>query len=164
MIFITCGTLLIPFDRLIHACTTLFTDPNEKIVIQSGVTKVPYHPHFIVKNFIPNDQMVKYIQQARIIITAAGEGTVFQIIEYGKVKPILFPRLRKYHEHIDDHQRKTAEYFRQKELAYIAENEAQLQTYLKHTELLKKKHPLKLKVNQNIIDELIAFTENVKSL
>src|SRR5678809_1427076 len=43
------------------------------------------------------------IQSADILICHAGNGTLMHALRHGKV-PVVMPRMRKYAEHIDDHQ------------------------------------------------------------
>ncbi len=61
-------------------------------------------------DMIPDDDFKKMIDEADLIITHAGTGTVTSSIKKGK-KVIIFPRMAKYDEHYDDHQLELAELF-----------------------------------------------------
>ena len=54
-------------------------------------------------DFIPLDEMDKYIDEADLVITHGGVGTIFSALKKNK-KVIAIPRLEKYGEHINDHQ------------------------------------------------------------
>ena len=41
--------------------------------------------------------------QAEIVVTHGGTGSIMLILYHGKI-PLVMPRQKKYHEHVDDHQ------------------------------------------------------------
>ena len=57
----------------------------------------------VIFSFIPNDEMEKLYQQASLIVTHAGAGSILQGVKNHK-KIIAVPRLKKYQEHVNDHQ------------------------------------------------------------
>jgi UDP-N-acetylglucosamine transferase subunit ALG13 len=104
MIFVTVGTDHHPFDRLIREVDLLKKNKRieDEIFIQTGASL--YRPKFCsYSKFIPFNEIVERMKQAKIIITHGGPGTIMLALYYNKV-PIAFPRKKKYGEVVDDHQ------------------------------------------------------------
>ena len=84
------------------------TGSNEKIIIQYGNTKYDYDLFKSFKNikcfdFLSPEDFDKYMNEAQIVITHAGVGTIINGLNHKK-KLIVVPRLKKYKEHVNDHQ------------------------------------------------------------
>lgn len=104
MIFVTVGTHEQPFDRLLKYIDEMVRDGKikEKVIIQKGYTD--YNPSYCESyKLMEYDEMKKYIENARIIITHGGPASFIAPISIGKV-PIVVPRQKKYNEHVNDHQ------------------------------------------------------------
>lgn len=104
MIFITLGTQDKHFDRLLNAVYKLETD--EKIVAQIGSTEFKSskpEEKFEIHKFLSNEEFEKYMDEARVVITHAGVGTIIYGLKKHK-KMIVAARLKKYGEHVNDHQ------------------------------------------------------------
>lgn len=104
MIFITVGTHEQPFNRLIEYMDKLKISGkiDEEVIAQIGFsTYIPRH--CIWERMLPYDQMEKNIAEARIIITHGGPASFIMPLRIGKI-PIVVPRMRKYNEHVNDHQ------------------------------------------------------------
>jgi UDP-N-acetylglucosamine transferase subunit ALG13 len=94
------GTHEQPFNRLLQAVDVLPT--SEERIVQTGHST--YQPqHATCLDFMPFDRVKELMQQARVVITHAGTGTVMLALSLGKV-PVVAPRLAKFGEHVDDHQ------------------------------------------------------------
>jgi len=94
------GTHEQPFNRLVQVVDTLETD--EQRIIQYGYSS--YTPASSKGyDFLPFDDVKRYIQDADIVITHSGTGSVMLALSLGKL-PIVAPRYKKYGEHIDNHQ------------------------------------------------------------
>ena len=90
--------LLIMVDEL---CDEGVISGNE-IIAQIGNTD--YKPrNYKSFSLIGRDDFQHYMEQSELIITHAGTGSVIPPLKLGK-KVIVFPRLQKYKEHLDDHQ------------------------------------------------------------
>ena len=100
MLFVTLGTQDKSFKRLIDYFENLDTD--EEIIVQSGLTNYISNKLKIEK-FFSNEGLEKNIQDARIVITHGGVGTIINALNHHKVV-IACARLAKYHEHHNDHQ------------------------------------------------------------
>ena len=105
MILVLCGTQKQSFSRMIKAVETL-ADDNE-IIVQAGHSQ--YHCEKMeIFDFIAPDKLKRLYEKTDFIITHAGAGSMFQAIE-SKKKIIAVPRMKKYGEHVDDHQLQLAE-------------------------------------------------------
>lgn len=100
MIFVSVGTHEAPFDRLLRAVDELQLD--EQIVVQHGPSRVRSE-RAVEAEYLSFDEVVGYIREARAVITHAGVGSVMIALANGK-RPIVMPRLRRFGEHVDDHQ------------------------------------------------------------
>jgi UDP-N-acetylglucosamine transferase subunit ALG13 len=80
---------------------------DEEVIMQIGATDyTPAHARYF--RYIDDDAMVEFIQQARLVISHAGAGTLLTLSSVGR-SAILVPRLKQYGEAIDDHQLELAE-------------------------------------------------------
>jgi len=104
MIFVTVGTDQHPFNRLIKKVDSLQEKGmlDEDIFIQTGYSD--YKPQFCQHaEFLPFEQMLEKIREARIVITHGGPGSIMPVIYTGNV-PIVVTRRKNYGEVVDDHQ------------------------------------------------------------
>lgn len=104
MIFVTVGTHEQPFNRLIKAIDELKRDGviTEEVIIQTGFST--YEPKYCQwSKLIPYQQMIKNVEDARIVITHGGPASFVMPLQIGKT-PIVVPRQKKYDEHVNDHQ------------------------------------------------------------
>ena len=104
MIFVTVGTQDRPFTRLIKAVdeAVKLGRIKDEVIVQAGASE--YKSEYIkVLNYVPFEEFNKYINNADIIITHGGVGSILSAIKLGK-KVIAVPRLKKYEEHINNHQ------------------------------------------------------------
>ncbi len=106
MIFITVGTHEFSFKRLVQAGDDLAARIQERITIQRGHT--PYLPSFAESfEWATGREIEAWMQEARVVITHAGAGSILQALKLGKPL-IIVPRLKKYNESYNDHQRQLA--------------------------------------------------------
>lgn len=102
MIFVTVGNSNIGFERLIKAMDTLTPKLPYEVIMQIGSSSyIPINAKWF--RYSDYETMLEYFKNAKVIITHAGAGTILDILMLGK-KPIVVPRLKKFGEHIDDHQ------------------------------------------------------------
>lgn len=104
MIFVTVGTHEQPFNRLVKAVDELKRDGiiTEDIIIQTGFST--YEPKYCKWNkLISYQQMVKNVEDARIVITHGGPASFIMPLQIGKT-PIVVPRQYQFNEHINNHQ------------------------------------------------------------
>lgn len=129
MIFVSTGTLHLPFDRMLTMVSHLRETCclSEPIIIQTGTShiQVPQATHI---PFMTNPNMVNYISQARVVISAAGPATIFQIIQHNANIPLVIPRLKHYGEHVSDHQLHFGNYLSDRKIISLIHDEAELFT------------------------------------
>lgn len=104
MIFVTVGTHEQPFNRLVKAIDKLKKDGviTEDVIMQTGYST--YEPKYCKwDKLIPYDEMVKNVENARIVITHGGPASFIMPLQIGKT-PIVVPRQKKFDEHVNDHQ------------------------------------------------------------
>ena len=104
MIFVTVGTHEQPFNRLVQEIDNLKRDGiiTEDVIMQTGYST--YEPKYCKwDKLIPYKQMVKNVEDARIVITHGGPTSFIMPLQIGKT-PIVVPRQHKFDEHINDHQ------------------------------------------------------------
>lgn len=104
MIFVTVGTHEQPFDRLLKAIDDLKRDGiiTEEVIVQSGYsTYVPKYCKW--EKLIPYKDMIKNVENARIVITHGGPASFIMPLQIGKI-PVVVPRQRKFNEHVNNHQ------------------------------------------------------------
>ena len=108
MILVTLGTQKQKFYRLLDAIEKLNTD--EEIIVQAGGSADYKSDKMKIFDFISYDEMQKYIDEADLIITHGGTGSIIMPLQKNK-KVIACPRLAKYEEHINDHQKEIVDVF-----------------------------------------------------
>ena len=104
MIFVTVGTHEQPFDRLIKFVDELVKEKviNENVFIQTGFSN--YVPQYCEwSKFLSHKEMNEYMEKSKIVITHGGPSTFMKALSLGK-KTIVVPRLKKYNEHVNNHQ------------------------------------------------------------
>ena len=104
MIFVTVGTHEQPFNRLVKAIDKLKKDGviTEDVIMQTGYST--YEPKYCKwDKLIPYDEMVKNVENARIVITHGGPASFIMPLQIGKT-PIVVPRQKKFNEHVNNHQ------------------------------------------------------------
>lgn len=104
MIFVTVGTHEQPFNRLVQKIDELKKTGviTEDVVMQTGFST--YEPQYCKwQKLLPYQDMGKYVEQARIVITHGGPSSFMMPLQIGKI-PIVVPRQSKFNEHVNDHQ------------------------------------------------------------
>ncbi len=104
MIFVTVGTHEQPFDRLVEYIDRMAAsgEITEEVIIQTGYSE--YEPaHCTWQKLYPYQDMIRLIDEARIVITHGGPSSFIMPLQVGKT-PIVVPRQFRYDEHVNDHQ------------------------------------------------------------
>ena len=111
MIFVTVGTQKFQFDRLICTvdnCIKLGTIERDVFAQIGNSEYIPQN--FEYARYLSTEQYNMYLEKCDIIISHSGVATIVKGIRSGK-KVIVVPRLKKYGEHVDDHQKQIADTF-----------------------------------------------------
>lgn len=117
MIFVTVGMHSQGFDRLIFSVDSLAEKFEEEFFIQIGNSKyVPRNAEYCA--FLNQSDYYVLLEKAKIVITHGGAASITQALSCGK-KVIIVPRLRRFSEHIDDHQLEISHFFLKKGLVKV---------------------------------------------
>jgi beta-1,4-N-acetylglucosaminyltransferase len=113
MIFLTVGTYPLPFDRLVKAIDDAIMNGliEEEVFAQIGLCNYkPQNMEYV--KMLQKEAFDSYLQKASTIISHAGIGSIAMALDQGK--PLLaMPRLKRFKEHVNDHQLATAQKFEQ---------------------------------------------------
>jgi len=105
MILVMLGTQNNDFHRLLDEIEKNIENGNinEEVIVQAGFTK--YNSDKMKIFDLTSKENLEYlIKKADLIITHAGVGSIEMSLEQNK-KVIAVPRLKKYKEHVNDHQK-----------------------------------------------------------
>lgn len=126
MIFISVGTQKFQFNRLLKDIDELIDSGyiKEDVFAQIG------HSNYLPKNydytkFLNHHDFHELINNCSIYITHGGVGSIQNGLRLNKTI-IVFPRLSKFGEHVDDHQIEIAQKFTEMGFVLHAENKDQL--------------------------------------
>lgn len=104
MILVLLGTQNNSFHRLLEEIEKNIIDGTiaEDVVVQSGYTKFASVNMKII-DLMPSEELEKYQNEANLIITHGGVGSIISSLKKGK-KVIAVPRHHEYGEHVNNHQ------------------------------------------------------------
>ena len=157
MILVTLGTQDKPFTRLLEEVEKLIKNKviNEKVIVQAGHTKYT-SKYMEIFDYLPKDELEKLIDEASILITHAGVGTIFDALKRDK-KIIAVPRLKEYGEHTNNHQLEIVKEFEREKFIIPLYEISDLKIKLKNIDKFK---PSKYKSNnKNMIDLLSKYID-----
>lgn len=161
MIFVIIGSRMFQFDRLLKEIDMLVEKGviKETLFAQTGSSM--YAPrNFEYSNFLNHDKFNDYINKSDIIITHAGVGSIITSLKAGK-KVIAVARLKRYDEHIDDHQLEIVRKFSEMGMIIGLEDVSQLENAMKNLNSIKTK-PYEANTSRiiNIIEDFINPMNN----
>ena len=147
MILVLLGTQANSFTRLLDEIQKAIDNKviTERVVVQAGFTKYSSKDMEIL-DLIPEEELAKLIEEARLVITHGGVGSILGAIGKNK-KVIAIPRLKEYKEHVNNHQIQIVENFDK-------------QCYIKGVFDINKLSETIEKINEFIPNKFISNTEN----
>ena len=161
MIFVTLGTQRFQFDRILKELDKLIEEGKIKASeLEVQCVYSEYEPkHFKTFKLKPQDEIDKITDEADVIITHSGTGSIINSLKKQK-KIIIIPRIKEYGEHVDSHQLELAEVFNQKYKIPVVKDMKNLYETIKNIDKYK---PQKWEENnaglinaiENNIDELL---------
>lgn len=105
MIFVTLGSQKFQFNRLLIEIDRLIDDGIIKEPVYAQVGYSDYKPiHYEYKAFLTREEFSSWMDKADVVITHGGTGAIIGAVKKGK-RVIAVPRMKKYGEHVDDHQK-----------------------------------------------------------
>ena len=104
MILVLLGTQNNSFHRLLEEIEKNIKDGTikEEVIVQAGYTKFQSDKMRII-DLISKEQLEQFQDEADLIITHGGVGSIISSVERGK-KVIAVPRMHEYGEHVNNHQ------------------------------------------------------------
>lgn len=155
MIFVSLGTQDKPFYRILEKLENSRVD--EEIIVQAGFTKFESKRMKIYEYVGPED-FNRYISEASIIISHGGVGTIMKALDLNKVV-IACPRLAKYKEHQNDHQKQIVDNFASAGYILSFNEDDDVDEIIAEARSFKPKH---FKSNQTIfLDKLANYLESI---
>lgn len=158
MILVLLGTQHNGFERLLNAIQSNIDKGviNEEVKVQAGFTKFESKDMEIF-NLIDKSKLLELQDQADLIITHGGVGSIVSSLKKGK-KVIVVPRLKKYGEHVNNHQIQIARRFAQEGYVKYVLNMKHLEKALKK---IKEFEPRKYESEEsNVIAIIEKYIDN----
>ena len=114
MILVLLGTQNNSFHRLLEEIEKNIKDGTikEEVIVQAGYTKFESDKMKII-DLMSKEQLEQFQDEADLIITHGGVGSIISSIEKGK-KVIAVPRMHEYGEHVNNHQKEIVKDFNDK--------------------------------------------------
>ena len=131
--FITLGNALQKFERffdLILECDDLLPRPVIAQIGHNDCKKLP--PDWNILTFVSMDDFQQHINDASVVLVHGGAGSIINCLEANK-KPIVLSRLKKFKEHLDDHQSEFVKAMADKGFIYPVENIVEIKEVLLKT-------------------------------
>ena len=153
------GTQNNSFHRLLEEIDRLIENKviNEEVIVQKGYTKYE-SKNMKTIDFISRDELENLEKQASYIITHGGVGSIVSSLEKGK-KVIAVPRLHKYSEHVNDHQKEIIKKFNENKNIIGIQSVEELEDAVKRVSEFK---PNQFKGNnQKMLKIIECFIENI---
>lgn len=155
MILLTLGTCPHDFKRLVKIIDELV---EEKVIKEDIFGQIGYSSYiprnFEYKNLIPKEEFTQMFESCNFVISHAGMGSIKMAIDSNK-KLIAFPRMKKFKEHVNNHQIDTANRFESMNHILSAHDKLSLCTALnkieKFTPEIRKANP------ENIAEHIDKF-------
>ena len=158
MILVLLGTQNNSFVRLLDAIQYNIDKKviRDKVVVQAGFTKFESKDMEIF-NLIDKERLSELQDEADLIITHGGVGSIISSLKKGK-KVIVVPRLKKYGEHVNNHQLQIARRFGEDGYVKYVMN---LKNLAKTISQIDKFEPKKYEtVDSNVVSIVEDFIDN----
>lgn len=124
MILVTVGSHTQGFRRLVEEMDKIAPELGEPVLMQTGFTRyTPRNTKYF--KFVDEASMDKLLSEASIVVAHGGAASLMKALFLGK-PTVAVPRLRKFREHIDDHQLELAQALAEKGKVIVVEDIADL--------------------------------------
>mgnify|MGYP004537269415 FL=1 len=158
MILVLLGTQNNSFHRLLEEVEKNIEDKTikEEVIVQAGYTKYESNKMKIM-DLMSKEQLSKFQDEASLIITHGGVGSIVSSIEKSK-KVIAVPRKHEYGEHVNNHQIQIVKDFNDKGYIIGIENVEDLKGAIIKSKIFE---PVKYQPNnQKMLKIIENFIEN----
>lgn len=159
MILVTLGTQDKAFERLLKAIDKQVELGNikDKVIVQAGFTKYE-SDNMEVFDLISMKKFDELMDEASLVITHGGVGSILGALRKDK-KVIAIPRLSKYKEHTNDHQKQIVEEFVKRGYILTCKNLSKINETIKES---KKFKPTKYESSNNqMINTITNFIDKI---
>lgn len=135
MIFVVLGTQKFQMNRLLKEIDALVVSKQIEEEVFAQIGNSDYLPqNYGYERFLSPNVFAEKIAECRILIAHSGVGTIMAGIKLKK-PTIVYPRLEKYGEHVDDHQCEIAEAFSQQNYVLYCREQDSLVDLIQKCEL-----------------------------
>lgn len=159
MILVTLGTQDKKFYRLIKEIDKLLEEKKikEEVIVQAGCSDSYKSERMKIFNLIPIDEFDELLKKCNLLITHGGVGSILNGLKNNK-KIIAVPRMKKFKEHVNDHQLQIVRNFSDEGYILKVENINTLYDVIKFS---KKFKPKKYEENnENFVKNLSKEIDN----
>jgi UDP-N-acetylglucosamine transferase subunit ALG13 len=125
-VFITVGTSLDPFDRLLRMIDDLIAEGKIPGPALAQIGACKYRPaHYATVPFLPAPELEAYIRRAPVVICHGGAGSIGMCLQAGR-RPVVVPRRVAHGEIVNDHQLELCRRMQAEGRIWLAEDPASL--------------------------------------
>jgi beta-1,4-N-acetylglucosaminyltransferase len=130
LIFVTVGNHNQGFDRLIKKMDEIAGITDEQVIMQIGYTTYkPVNAEYF--SFLESfEEILRLNREARVVVSHAGAGSIVTALKE-KTPVIVVPRLKRYDEHMNDHQLEIAKAMSENKNVTVIYDVEDLDDYLK---------------------------------
>lgn len=156
MILVLLGTQNNSFNRLLEEIEKNIKDGTikEEVIVQAGYTKFE-SKNMKIFDLMSKEQLDKFQDEANLIITHGGVGSIISSIEKEK-RVIAVPRMHEHGEHVNNHQKEIVKDFNDKGYIIGIEKVEDLkQAIIKSRDFEPKKYQPNNEKMLKIIEEFI---------
>ena len=156
MIFLTVGSAL-PFDRLVQMVDGVLPSLQLHEPVFAQIGRGRYRPkHFEYVDFLPKTEFDKAFDEASLVISHAGIGTIGIALRTGK--PILvMPKMAVYGEHRNEHQTATAKRMMALGNVNVAFDEIELRAKLDRIDEIQGREPIEVHASGGLVEGIREF-------
>jgi UDP-N-acetylglucosamine transferase subunit ALG13 len=127
-LFVVCGTSEFPFDRLVRWARECSTEagPDARFVVQHGAaTPALLSDDVTAFAYCTREEYSAHLDEADAIVGHAGLGLVLDVLHTG-LPAAFVPRLRRFGEHVDDHQLEIARALDIEKVSVVADDDVSM--------------------------------------
>jgi len=163
MIFVTVGTHTQQFNRLLRKIDELIEKGKikEKVIAQIGYST--YKPkNYEYFSFTSEKKILELNKKASLIISHGGVGSIITALQFKK-PIVVVPRLKKFKEHVNDHQIQIAKAFEKRRKVLVCYDIDELEKIIRKAKKFKpkvnKRNPPMFKIIKKFLDELLESSD-----
>lgn len=158
MIFITLGSQKFQFNRILIAVDELINQGIVRGPVFAQIGASDYQPqNYSYKNYLSRDEFMEEMKKADIVLTHGGSGAIISALKNDK-KIIAVPRLKKFNEHVDDHQLQIVNSFVESKYIMCLEDTRELSAVL--TQILNVKLKKFESNNEQFLENISYYLEH----